>query len=135
MEQDIHYFYHVFHLNLLLDNGDIYSTGLGLQGALGLKDDFSTKLVPTKIVCDIKFSMISAGVFHSMAVSKEGFLYHFGNNRYKQGGNDSIVTNSTPTLVIPLQNQKILQVIACNQKSILLTSNFQIFNEKMKGKS
>lgn len=66
------------HCLLLTSNGDIFSFGCGLRGALG-HGDVNSKEQPTIIEAlgGLKIVDIAAGSFHSIAVSSFGDVYRF----------------------------------------------------------
>lgn len=75
------------HILLLTANGDIFSCGCGLRGALGHGDVNSyenPKLI--EALAGIKIIDIAAGSFHSVAVSSFGDMYTWGWNTNGQLG-------------------------------------------------
>jgi protein ATS1 len=65
------------HTLLLCENGDLYGTGMGNKGVLGvIQSTFVPKLMCTKV------QDIACGQFHSVYV-KEGHVYVLGRNKYK----------------------------------------------------
>lgn len=75
------------HTLLLTTNGDIFSFGCGLRGALGHGDVNSyekPKLI--EALAGIKINDIAAGSFHSVAVSSFGDIYTWGWNTCGQLG-------------------------------------------------
>lgn len=83
------------HTLLLTSNGDIFSCGCGLRGALGHSDvnSYETpKLI--EALSGIKIMDIAVGSFHSVAVSSFGDMYTWGWNNSGQLG----VGSSVPKL-------------------------------------
>jgi len=86
-----------FHSMALSSTGDIYTWGNNEFGELGNNStvDLSS---PTKIsVSGVKFKAVSAGNYHSMALSTTGELYTWGYNSYGQLGNNSKTRLNIPT--------------------------------------
>lgn len=75
------------HAVLLTTNGDIYTWGVGLRGQLG-HGDIKTETVPRLVqsLSGIKISDVSAGAWHTAAVSIFGDLYVWGWNSQGQLG-------------------------------------------------
>lgn len=75
------------HCILLTSNGDVFSFGCGLRGALG-HDDVNSHETPKQIeaLAGLKIIDIAAGSFHSAAVSSFGDVFVWGWNTNGQLG-------------------------------------------------
>lgn len=75
------------HCLFLTTNGDIYSLGCGLRGALGCGDVNSCE-TPKQVegLAGLKIIDIACGSFHSVAISAFGDVYTFGWNTHGQLG-------------------------------------------------
>lgn len=89
------------HSIMMSNDGDIYSMGMGTRGQLGhgnLENCDEPQLI--KALKDLDITRVSAGGWHSAAVTIEGNLYIWGWNKNRELGFDSsqqII--DTPTLV------------------------------------
>lgn len=83
------------HLLLLTSNGDVFSFGCGLRGALGHGDVGSCES-PKQLdaLAGLKIVDISAGLFHSVAVSSFGDVYSWGWNTSGQLGLPKVAQKS-----------------------------------------
>lgn len=77
----------VEHCVILTSNGDVFSFGCGLRGALG-HGDVNSHEVPLQVeaLAGLKIIDIAAGSFHSVAVSSFGDVYSWGWNTNGQLG-------------------------------------------------
>ena len=76
------------HSMLLLDNGNVYTFGAGLMGALGHGRDFFDKHWPTKVeLLSDKFIIdIECGENHNVVLTDDNEIYTFGMSRHGQCG-------------------------------------------------
>ena len=85
----------------LTDTGDIYAWGRNSAGQLG--DDSTTdRDIPVKVKTpdDVQFSSVSAGNFHSLAISTTGEAFAWGSNINGQLGNGTYENSNTPIKVL-----------------------------------
>jgi alpha-tubulin suppressor-like RCC1 family protein len=75
------------HSLVVAESGNVYSFGLGSEGALG-HGDTDMSLVPKKIEHFVQrpAAKVAAGGSHSLVLSKEGRVLSFGQNSYGQLG-------------------------------------------------
>lgn len=76
------------HCLLMTTNGDLFSVGCGLRGALGHSGEVNSLETPKQIeaLAGLKIIDIAAGSFHSVAVSSFGDVYTWGWNTNGQLG-------------------------------------------------
>ncbi len=75
------------HTLALTDTGDIYSWGINDVGQLGLGNKETPKITPQKVEANgIKFTDISAGYNHSLALTKDQKMYSWGRNFWGELG-------------------------------------------------
>ncbi|KAJ8733721.1 hypothetical protein PYW07_014272 [Mythimna separata] len=121
------------HFIILTDYGTVYTWGNGRRLQLGHGDITSTEL-PTEIdaLAGIKIIKISAGGWHSLALSEFGDLYAWGWNDTGQLGIKNVSTESysIPTLIDLFDEQETVvekntKDIACGSRhsAILLEDN------------
>ncbi|KAL0490024.1 ultraviolet-B receptor UVR8 [Acrasis kona] len=68
------------HSAFLLKDGNLLTTGRGIDGQLGLEPDVKVVYSPKQVKCpdDSGFDHISCGVAHTLAISKLGNVYSWG---------------------------------------------------------
>jgi alpha-tubulin suppressor-like RCC1 family protein len=121
--------------SLFLDSqGRIWGCGRGSHGRLGLGDDKDHN-IPTLIdFGTVDFIIaISAGKFHSLALSIQGRVYSFGNNSYGQLGISDKINRLHPTLIEDSEIGKIVGISAGGGHSFLLNARGQIFSFGLNG--
>jgi alpha-tubulin suppressor-like RCC1 family protein len=83
--------------------GKAYCWGDNLEGRLGTGGSFLTarqwNTKPSAVEGDLKFTMISAGEYHSCGVTTEGAVYCWGGNREGQLGNGTTKGKGKPVHV------------------------------------
>jgi hypothetical protein len=97
------------HSVALLQNGDIYSWGSNDNGQLGIdKGEKSFYNYPQKIpLCDVE--SVSCGNFHTLFLTKHGYVYGCGRNDFSQLGHQSSIRSiNTPTLINSLNFHNII---------------------------
>ena len=109
------------HSMALSTAGDLYTWGWNGKGQLG-DNTTDNKHVPTLItVPGVKFTDISAGNYHSMALSTAGDLYTWGLNDAGQLGDNTKVEKHVPTL-ITVPGVKFTDISAGNDYSMALST-------------
>jgi alpha-tubulin suppressor-like RCC1 family protein len=73
---------------VLTDRADIYAWGRGFEGQLGLSKSIETSSTPQyiKFFYGKPVNYIAAGAFYSLAITKEGFLWGWGEAKLGQLG-------------------------------------------------
>jgi alpha-tubulin suppressor-like RCC1 family protein len=91
------------HTTALLDNGSVYTWGLGRHGELGHGQQASAQLVPKLVeffdASKPRIVGIAAGAHHSAAWSQEGQLFVWGLNSAGQLGLGNTMDQNVPCLV------------------------------------
>lgn len=90
-----------FHSLALADNGDLYSWGMGFEGQLGLSKDNKVASSPRYLRFFYKkpVKFISCGHNYSLALTREGNLYGWGENKLGQLGLGHKQIIDEPTLI------------------------------------
>lgn len=130
------------HCLILTSNGDAFSLGCGLRGALG-HGDVNSCDVPKQIeaLAGLKIVDIAAGSFHSIAISSFGDVYSWGWNTNGQLGLPKVAQHSfkkaseshqqvfTTPLVIDLEDdEEAIKAAFCGSKhTILQTERNRLF--------
>lgn len=123
------------HSLLLTHNGDVFSFGCGLRGALG-HGDVNSHEVPKQVdgLAGLKIVDIDAGSFHSAAVSSFGDAYCWGWNTAGQLGLPKVAQGTfdkssgssqqvfTLPMVIELEDEEVIEAVRCGSKHTILVS-------------
>jgi alpha-tubulin suppressor-like RCC1 family protein len=129
------------HSLALTGDGTVYGWGSSFWGAAGVNQEQCSIVypegdgdeIPVPIQLDIPApcTFISAGDFHSAAVTRNGDLYTWGSARYAQLGQsmDTFVMRSTPTLASFFREEGIrIRMVACGtQHTVCLSDDGQVF--------
>ncbi|BDR54908.1 hypothetical protein KIMH_10190 [Bombiscardovia apis] len=89
-----------YHSVALGDDGNAYAWGLNISGQLG-DGTTTSRALPVKVNAGAlpagkRFTAISAGQAHTVALTDKGNIYSWGWNNYGQLGNYSLVSSNTP---------------------------------------
>ncbi|WP_445341749.1 RCC1 domain-containing protein [Bifidobacterium sp. ESL0827] len=121
--------------SLALDSdGNLYSWGVNFYGQLGMGGtDFGQHYTPSKgyMPADgTKFTQISTGYYHSLALGSDGNLYSWGDNSKGQlGRSASGAKDGTPRKVnLPAGVRRFTQVIAGGNHSLALGSDGNLYS-------
>ncbi|XP_014487466.1 PREDICTED: RCC1 domain-containing protein 1 [Dinoponera quadriceps] len=114
------------HTILLAENGDVYSMGMGTRGQLGhndLEDYDNPRLI--EALAGLKVAQISAGGWHSAAVTDQGDLYTWGWNTNGELGIESEDTkvHAVPILINVNEEMNVMSVECGNSFTICLTDD------------
>ena len=91
------------HSLLLADNGRTYSWGWDDFGQLGDGSTLTSHSIPVTVAtpAGVRFTRVSAGGRHSLAIGTDGKAYAWGSDLYGQLGNDAALVNRpTPVHVV-----------------------------------
>ena len=104
------------HVLVLTVDGEVFAWGNGQAGQLGIGSmpaiNFRTRPpdstyylpFPSRVPGLAGVTAIAAGPKHSLALTKDGTLYAWGENRYGQLGDGTSTNRSTPVLVVGVTN-------------------------------
>ena len=79
--------------------GELYAWGKNDYGQLGVGDNTTTKLSPTRVGTAVNWARAAAGNQYSLAVNTSGELYAWGRNSYGQLGDGTTIDRNTPTKI------------------------------------
>jgi alpha-tubulin suppressor-like RCC1 family protein len=118
---------------LLNKNGEIYSFGTSVFGQLGLENYQSQNtptLIPMNYFNNSPIVQISAGAYHSLALSIDGNVYSFGCGKSGRLGLGNNNDKNRPTLIPTnyFNNQHISHVSAGLDFSLIVTENGQLYS-------
>ena len=108
------------------------AAGAGVASSSDLDKDFDknaklASLPPSKVGLPkgIKIVGVSAGLHHTLLLSKCGVVYAFGSNSYGQLGTGDLIPRGTPTpLSLPV---RATQVAAGAYHSVVMTASGEVF--------
>ena len=114
-----------FHTAVITDDGKIYTFGGGEHGQLGHGDKVN-KLKPTLVQSleNTFISQITCGWSHSVALTKNGKVYTWGNGDHGKLGHGSGRKVSTPQLVKKLKDHRVVRVASYNEHTAALIEPF-----------
>ncbi|XP_023183784.1 probable E3 ubiquitin-protein ligase HERC4 isoform X1 [Xiphophorus maculatus] len=118
------------HTLALNDKGQVFSWGLGSDGQLGLNNFEECIRVPRNIksLSDVQVAHVACGYWHSLALSRGGQIFSWGQNRYGQLGLGLTGQSfSTPQAVQSLQSVPFVQLAAGGAHSFALTVSGAVF--------
>lgn len=118
------------HTLALNDKGQVFSWGLGSDGQLGLGNFDECVRVPRNIktLSDVQIAQVACGYWHSLALSKGGHIFSWGQNRYGQLGLGSQGQSvCTPQSVQSLQGIPFAQITAGGAHSFARTFSGAVF--------
>uniref|UniRef100_A0A672ZVV9 HECT domain-containing protein n=1 Tax=Sphaeramia orbicularis TaxID=375764 RepID=A0A672ZVV9_9TELE len=118
------------HTLALNDKGQVFSWGLGSDGQLGLGNFEECVRVPRNIktLSDVQIAQVACGYWHSLALSRGGHVFSWGQNRYGQLGlglNGQSI--ATPQIIQSLQGIPFAQLSAGGAHSFALTLSGAVF--------
>ena len=117
-------------------DGNLYSWGYNNSGQLGNgTTDSSRHGTPSKVAMPAgvtKFTQISAGNDHSLALDSDGNLYSWGYNMYGQlgkGNSDFVIEKLTPSKgLMPADGTKFTQISAGYKHSLALGTDGNVYS-------
>ncbi len=123
------------HTIALSENGQVYIWGSNSNGQLG-NGTTAKSNVPVNITQYIgvdtsdKIVQVSAGYYHTIALSENGQVYTWGSNAYGELGNGASENSNLPiniTSKFKLTDDKIIQVSAGYYHTIALSENGKVY--------
>jgi alpha-tubulin suppressor-like RCC1 family protein len=113
------------HTIVLTNSGEVYAWGHNEWGQIGsgTSGERECQLIPIKIngFNEEKVTMISCGSDHSIALTKSGRAYSWGNNEFGQSGHNHTNDVIKPSIV-PLDDEVLIMKISCGRNHSLLLS-------------
>ena len=115
------------HTLALTNYGDVYAWGDNTYGQLGIGSTCATITTPTKINLfkETTITKVAAGGNHSLAISKEGRLFAWGNNQYGQVGDETYQNKYSPVEI------KTVKIMSSYNNSYWLYSNNTSFTNTL----
>jgi len=123
-----------YHSIALTTLGEIFTWGHGRSGRLGHGDEVS---VPSPLALrglnGIKFVTVAAGLNHTLALTEQGAVFSWGNNRFGQLGigviNDANGSKAlVPTIISSLKKVNVVGIAAGDAHSLCFTDKCELFS-------
>mmetsp|Transcript_18157 Transcript_18157/g.23892 ORF Transcript_18157/g.23892 Transcript_18157/m.23892 type:complete len:547 (+) Transcript_18157:211-1851(+) len=111
-----------FHSAAITESGNLYTWGGGEHGQLGHGDKVN-KTTPCLVEAlrDKVLVQITCGWSHTVALTDDGKVYTWGNGDHGKLGHGDTLKVTTPRLVEPLQNMRVVKVASYNEHTAALT--------------
>ena len=85
-----------YHSLAVKSDGSLWAWGWNYYGQLGNSGFPFSEYSPVRIGFDNDWVMVSAGVYHSLAVKSDGSLWAWGRNNWGQLGNGTTIQSTQP---------------------------------------
>ncbi|XP_076173074.1 HECT and RLD domain containing E3 ubiquitin ligase 4 isoform X2 [Ptiloglossa arizonensis] len=117
------------HALALTNNGELYSWGYNNEGQLGLGSDTEIEIKPKLVssLVAVPIAFIACGGYHSIAISKSGSIFGWGQNTSGQLGLNDIRNRNVPSQLQTLQNAKVCYASCGKDFSVFLTLDGRVF--------
>nr|CAG4717260.1 unnamed protein product [Naegleria fowleri] len=112
-----------WHSAIVSNDGQLLTFGRGEDGQLGFGDK-SNRATPTRVkgvLDDYKIVDVACGLWHTMALTEEGYLFTWGNNTYGQCGHNNTDEYLLPAFVETFRNMPVKQIAAGSAHSGCIT--------------
>lgn len=110
-------------------DGRVLAWGLGYRNVLG--DGTSRdRVVPAPVALppDLRFTAVSAGLWHGLALDESGRVWSWGFNRFGQLGDGTRTDRATPVAVALPAGTRITAIAAGSSHSVALTSSGSVLH-------
>jgi E3 ubiquitin-protein ligase HERC2 len=117
------------HFIAITSTFEVYSWGCGDNGRLGLGEEYTLIMKPTKIAMLNERQVIGAscGTTYSAVYTSNGELLTFGQGLYGKLGHGSSDDKFIPTLVNALKSHKIIDVACADTHTLCVTDQGKVF--------
>uniref|UniRef100_T1IG44 BTB domain-containing protein n=1 Tax=Rhodnius prolixus TaxID=13249 RepID=T1IG44_RHOPR len=108
---------------------EVYGVGENVVGFLGIGDIENT-VTPIKLdlLCGKHVIGFASGSTHTVAYTKEGELYSWGDNNLGKLGNGTILCRDTPGRVLLPEDVKVIQAACGDRYTAAITSAFKVLH-------
>ena len=113
-----------WHSIALAEDGSVWIWGSNENGQLGLGDSTSEHTNPEKIIGLSDIIQIASERNHTLALSRDGIVYAWGNNENGQIGNNSTDVQLSPVAVL----ENVIQIAAGRGFSLALDSDGKVWS-------
>ncbi|XP_067901931.1 probable E3 ubiquitin-protein ligase HERC6 isoform X2 [Heterodontus francisci] len=118
------------HTLALCENGSVFGWGAGTYGQLGNGKCNSINSHPRRVeLFGVPIVQVTCGRYHSLALSKDGAVYSWGQNSYGQLGlGEGVHSKLSPNCVISLMGIPVAQIAAGGRHSFALSLSGAVFS-------
>ncbi|XP_078386325.1 putative E3 ubiquitin-protein ligase HERC6 [Cetorhinus maximus] len=118
------------HTLALCENGSIFGWGAGTYGQLGNGKCCSIVSCPRRVeLSRVPIVQVTCGRYHSLALSKDGAIYSWGQNSYGQLGlGEGVYSQLQPNRVISMTGIPVAQIAAGGRHSFALSFAGAVFS-------
>ncbi|XP_071973647.1 probable E3 ubiquitin-protein ligase HERC3 isoform X2 [Engystomops pustulosus] len=117
------------HCLALSDDGQLFTWGQNNHGQLGLGHGFTQQSSPQRVKSleGIPLAQVTAGGYHSFALSLSGAVFGWGKNGSGQLGLNDEQVRVSPCHVKPLRSQKVVYISCGEEHTAVLTKTGGLF--------
>ncbi|XP_063773192.1 probable E3 ubiquitin-protein ligase HERC3 isoform X2 [Pseudophryne corroboree] len=117
------------HCLALSDDCQLFTWGQNNHGQLGLGQGLSSQSIPQRVKAleGIPLAQVTAGGYHSFALSLSGAVFGWGKNSSGQLGLNDEQVRVCPCHVKPLRSQKVVYISCGEEHTAVLTKNGGLF--------
>ncbi|KAL9649455.1 hypothetical protein ABK040_000694 [Willaertia magna] len=119
-----------WHSAIISEDGQLLTFGRGEDGQLG-HGDKNNRHTPTPVkgtvLDDYKVVDVACGLWHTMALTEEGFLFSWGNNTYGQLGHGDTDEHLSPIFVEAFRKYPVTQISAGSAHSGCITCDGSVY--------
>lgn len=118
-----------WHCLALADDSQLFTWGQNSHGQLGLGEGFESQSSPQRVKSleGIPLAQVTAGGFHSFALSLSGAVFGWGKNDAGQLGLNDDEDRASPCHVKPLRTQKVVYISCGQEHTAILTKTGGVF--------
>jgi len=112
------------------DTEQVFSWGCGANGRLGLDNNNNRntpKLVTHKSFQTVRFKVVAAGDFHSLAVTDKGDVYSWGMGYFGQLGHGDRDDKKVPAIVEQIGDEHIVDVACSSTASFAISRDHSVY--------
>ncbi|KAM4049423.1 putative E3 ubiquitin-protein ligase HERC3 [Anomaloglossus baeobatrachus] len=117
------------HCLALSDDGQLFTWGQNAHGQLGLGQGITQQSSPQRVKSleGIPLAQVTAGGYHSFALSLSGAVFGWGKNSSGQLGLNDEQVRESPCHVKPLRSQKVVYITCGEEHTAVLTKTGGLF--------
>lgn len=108
---------------------EVYAVGENVAGFLGIGDiERTVSPIRLDLLCGKHVLGFASGTTHSVAYTREGELYSWGDNNLGKLGNGTIICRDSPGRVLLPEGVKVIQAACADRYTAAITSEFKVLH-------